>query len=159
MGWLKKQLKRTTKILDPVGHQLRKSTGGSYGDPMNWYSKPKTAPAYQARTSPGLMSAPAGAPPPGISFGQNTGGYNYLPNRFTGQGAPAGGNMGAPLAGGQNMTQPPMGAMSFGGPRDAMAQTMQQPQQQPYQPQQPQQIPQMQNQMARIGALRGGGFA
>jgi len=133
MSWFSKKLKKVTKVLDPVGAKLRKSTGGSYGDPMNWYqSKPNQTIPYQQRTSPGLTAQPSGPAPPGMSFGQNTGGYNYLPNRF------AGGNMAPPMAGG----------MSFGGPRDAMAQTM------PQQPQ-PTMNPQMQNQMARIGAIRG----
>src|ERR1044072_2491616 len=134
MSWLSKQLKRTTKILDPIGNQLRKSTGGSYGDPMNWYnSKPNTTQPWEARKSPGLMAAPAGPPPAGQSFGQNTGGYNYVPNQVQQQGPSGamsfgGGNMAPPVG----MAPPP--AVQQGGPRDALAQ---------------------QQQMARIGAIRG----
>lgn len=153
MSWFSKKLKKVTKVLDPVGAKLRKSTGGSYGDPMNWYqSKPNETIPYQQRTSQGLMAAPPGGPPPGMTFGQNTGGRNYIQNQFAGGGG--GGMMmggvqgGAPMPGGP----PPPPAVGMNGPRDAMAQQqMQPPQMQP-----PQQIPpQMQQQMARIGAIRG----
>ncbi len=144
MSWLSKELKRTTKILDPIGNQLRKSTGGSYGDPMNWYnSKPNTTKPWEPSQSPGLIAAPNGPTPPGQSFGQNTGGYSYIPNRFSG-------GVATPPPGAPNVPTPNVpggaGAMSFGGgnmaPQVGMAP--------------PQQVnPQMVNQMARIGAIRG----
>jgi hypothetical protein len=127
---------------------------------MNWYqSKPNQTIPYQQRTSPGLMAAPSGPAPPGMTFGQNTGGRNYIQNQFAGQGAAPGGGGGMMLGGVQGGGQPggmpggvmqpppgggmpPMGA----GPRDAMAQQQMQP---------PQMAPQMQQQMARIGAIRG----
>lgn len=144
-------------------------------DPLNQYnSKPKTAPAYQPRTSQGLIAAPSGPAPPGIKFGGNTGGYNYVPNQFSGQGAqptalPGGANLGG------GMGKPTVSPMSFGAPQTAqstapqgnmvggvtptgwaagprmgnvMGQAMQQ-----YGASQ--QAPAMQNQMAKIQAMRG----
>lgn len=84
MSWFSKQLKRSTKILDPVGAQLRKSTGGSYGDPMNWYnSKPNTNQPWQPSPSRPLMAAPNGQQTLGTTdFAGNTGGRTYAPNPF-----------------------------------------------------------------------------
>lgn len=85
------------------------------------------------------MQAPGGPAPQGQSFGQNTGGYNYVQNQFAQRPS------GAMSFGGGNMA-PPVG---MSGPRDALAQM-----QPPPQPQM-QQNPQMQHQMMRIGAIRG----
>lgn len=119
---IKKSLKKTTKIIDPIGHKIRKSTGGSYMDPLNQYnSKPNTAPAYQARTSPGLIPAPSGPAPSGIKFGGNTGGYNYIPNRFSGgvqqSAAPPGLTAQPSMKGGPALPAGPIkgGVMAFGG--------------------------------------------
>lgn len=178
---IKKSLKKTTKILDPVGAKIRKSTGGSYMDPLNQYnSKPNTAPAYQPRASQGLIAPPSGPAPPGIKFGGSSGGYNYVPNQFSGGAEPPAGpaSVGGPTMGKPTvMPQTAGGAMSFGGPQMAsptappgnmvagaprtgwaagprmgnvMGQAMQQ-----YGAQQPQQAPAMQNQLAKIQAMRG----
>lgn len=190
MSWFSKKLKKVTKIADPIGHKLRKSTGGSYGDPMNWYnSKPNQTIPYEKRTSPGLISAPGGPAPQGTQFGANTGGYNYLQNRFAGASPgdvpPAQAHGGPPVAQAPAARTPGVlggGAMSFGGGGiqpapsgwggrggNAMAQAASAAMQH-FQPQQMQsqvvpsqgprdamaQNPQMQQQMMRIGALRGG---
>lgn len=157
MSWLSKALKKTTKIIDPVGAKLRKSTGGSYGDPMNWYnSKPNETVPWQPTPSQGLMPAPSGPAPQGVKLGNGSnGGYNYVPNQFSGQAAPPPG-MTAGAAGPQaGPMKPPMGggAMSFGGGQAAppMMGSGGPPQQIP----QMQQAPAMQNQMAKIQAMRG----
>lgn len=144
MGWLSKKLKKVTKVLDPVGDKLRKSTGGSYGDPMNWYqSKPNQTIPYQQRTSPGLIPAPQGAPPPGMTFGGNTGGRNYIQNQFA--------NSGGMMMGGVQPQPTPMAPRpsipSMGPPNVST------PTQPP--PQQAQMSGPMQQQMMRIGAIRG----
>lgn len=139
MSWFSKKLKKFTKVADPIGAKLRKSTGGSYGDPFNWYqSKPNQTQPWQPRQSPGLIPQPEGSPPPGMTFGQNTGGYNYLPNRFQGGG-------GMMMGGVQGM---PGGVM-----QPPQAPNVQTPTQPP--PMQAQGQPQMQQQMMRIGAVRG----
>lgn len=86
MSWFKKKLKKITKVVDPIGAKLRKSTGGSYGDPMNWYqSKPKQATPYQAPPKRGLQPDP-GTGGPTVNLG---GGGNYTPNPFANQMAQA----------------------------------------------------------------------
>lgn len=86
MGWFKKKLKKITKVVDPIGAKLRKSTGGSYGDPMNWYqSKPKPVVPYQRPPKQGLQADP-GTGGPTVNLG---GGGNYTPNPFAGQMAQA----------------------------------------------------------------------
>lgn len=86
MSWFKKKLKKITKVVDPIGAKLRKSTGGSYGDPMNWYqSKPKQPIPYQRPSNPGLHPNP-GTGGPTINFG---GGGEYTPNPFANQMAQA----------------------------------------------------------------------
>jgi hypothetical protein len=121
MSWFSKKLKKITNTVDPVGKYLRRSTGGSYMDPMNWYnSKPNTAPAYQPSQSQGLMSAPNGQQRLGtINIGGDSGGRTYVPNHFQnpmpqnsvpGLTAPMGGKSNALPAG------PVKGpAMGFGG--------------------------------------------
>lgn len=127
MSWFSKKLKKVTKVLDPVGAKLRKSTGGSYGDPMNWYqSKPNQTQPWQPRQSPGLIAPPAGPPPQGMTFGGGPGRYTYTPNEFAGSNMSFGGGMPPPQA---PNVPPPM--------------------------QPPPQQAQMANQMARIGAVRG----
>ncbi len=111
---------------------------------MNWYnSKPNTNPPWEARKSPGLIAAPSGTPPAGQTFGQNTGGYSYIPNRFQG-------GVATPPPGAPNVPPPSMpggaGAMSFGGGNMAPQVGMTPPQQV---------NPQMAGQMMRIGAIRG----
>lgn len=76
MSWFSKKLKKITKVIDPIGNQLRKQTGGSYGDPLNFYSKPQLAPEPQPRDtslkpqigSPGPTVRLGGAPPDGKSY-------------------------------------------------------------------------------------------
>lgn len=86
MSWFSKKLKKITKIADPIGAKLRKSTGGSYGDPMNWYqSKPKSVVPYQRPEKMGLQADP-GTGGPTVNLG---GGGNYTPNPFAGQMAQA----------------------------------------------------------------------
>jgi hypothetical protein len=86
MGWFSKKLKKITKVVDPIGAKLRKSTGGSYGDPMNWYqSKPKAVVPYQRPERPGLQADP-GTAGPTMNLG---GGGTYTPNPFAGQMAQA----------------------------------------------------------------------
>lgn len=114
MGWFKKKLKKITKVVDPVGNQLRKATGGSYGDPMNWYqSKPKQATPYQAPPKRGLQADP-GTGGPTLNLG---GGGNYTPNPFAGQMAQA-----AALRGGAPMGQPgmapPIGQVGMAPPQN-----------------------------------------
>lgn len=87
MSWFSKKLKKITKVADPIGAKLRKSTGGSYGDPMNWYqSKPKPVVPYQRPEKMGLQADP-GTGGPTVNLG---GGGNYTPNPFAGQMAQAG---------------------------------------------------------------------
>jgi len=135
MSWFSKKLKKVTKVLDPIGDRLRKSTGGSYGDPMNWYnSKPNQTIPYQQRVSQGLMVAPNGQNTlPGMTFGGNTGGRTYIPNQFSSGMMMGGVQPPAPMAPPPNIPSP-----------------MQPPQQQAQLAQGP-----MQQQMMRIGAIRG----
>lgn len=154
MGWFSKKLKKVTKVLDPVGDKLRKSTGGSYGDPMNWYqSKPNQTTPYPQRTSPGLIAAPSGPAPPGMSFGGNTGGRSYIPNQFQNAGPMK--PPGAPNVPTPSVPGGPAAAMSFGGPmQQAMIGAANQFQQQNQAPVMGNPQP-MQQQMMRIGAIRG----
>jgi hypothetical protein len=112
MSWLTKQLKRTTKILDPIGNKLRKSTGGSYGDPLNQYQShpPGVAQSSYAPKTRELMPAPNGQNTLGsINIGGgNTGGHTYAPNPFQAQMAQA-----------QAIRQQPMGGQIGGGPMGA----------------------------------------
>lgn len=86
MSWFSKKLKKITKVIDPIGNQLRKSTGGSYGDPMNWYQSSQKAPTpYPMPEKRGLMSDP-GTGGPTVNLGSTTG---YTPNPFTQQMAQA----------------------------------------------------------------------
>ncbi len=104
MSWFSKKLKKITKVVDPIGARLRKSTGGSYGDPMNWYqSKPKRPTPYPMPEKRDLMMDP-GTGGPTIHLG---GGGNYTPNPFTQQMAQVNALRGG--AGSQQNMAPPMG--------------------------------------------------
>lgn len=104
MSWFSKKLKKITKVVDPIGAKLRKSTGGSYGDPMNWYqSKPKAVTPYQRPEKQGLMADP-GTGGPTTRLGSSQG---FAQNPFAGQmaqadalrtggGAPTGANVAMP---------------------------------------------------------------
>ena len=145
MSWFSKQLKRTTKILDPVGAKIRKGSGGSYGDPLNQYnSKPNTTTPWKPTPSPGLMSAPNGQQSLAtMNLGGNTGGRTYTPNPFQAPQGPAqGGAMGF---GGPQQMPPIQGGMQMPG----MAGSPMQP------PPQQQPPPQLGQQQAMIQALRG----
>jgi hypothetical protein len=111
MSWFKKKLKKLTKIADPIGAKLRKSTGGSYGDPMNWYqSKPKAVTPYQRPEKMGLMPDP-GTGGPTVNLG---GGGNYTPNPFAGQMAQADALRRGPAPTGANVAMP--GISNMGSP-------------------------------------------
>lgn len=163
MSWLSKHLKKKTKILDPIGSKLRKSTGGSYGDPLNWYnSKPNTNQPWQPSPSKPLMAAPNGQQTLGTTnIGGNDGGRTYTPNYFINPGmqnpvpgltAPQGGKGGMGMPAGP-IKQPPN--MGFGGGVGGGANPQMIGMAPPQQAQ-----PQMQNNMmgqqqAMIQALRG----
>lgn len=186
MSWLSKKLKKVTNTVDPVGKYLRKSTGGSYGDPMNWYnSKPNTTQPWQPAPAKPLMAAPNGQQSLATTqLGGNSGGRTYAPNPFQNP-MPQGSTAGSAMPAG-----PMKPSMSFGGPQmgNSLMQVMgggQQPIQgnmqrgngqnplgntgfgqsainligsvmQPGAQPQPQN-PQMQNQMLQAQMLRGGG--
>lgn len=124
MSWFSKKLKKITKIADPIGAKLRKSTGGSYGDPMNWYqSKPKPVVPYQRPEKLGLQADP-GTGGPTVNLGG--GGGNYTPNPFAQQMAQANA-----LRGGQLGTQANMAPPMRSAPSAAIAQAAQAAQMQP----------------------------
>lgn len=177
MSWLSKKLKKVTRVVDPIGHEVRKSTGGSYGDPLNFHKDPPPGPAPYQRPEQKLYAAPSGGTTlPTMKLGGNSGGYGYVPNRFANAGpvkSPGQPNVPTPsvppntgamsFGGGQPMPQmgnPGMGQMGYmpggrvGNAVGMAAQNYmaQQPQQPPMQP--PQQPPPMQAQMAQINALR-----
>lgn len=86
MSWLSKKLKKITKTVDPVGNYLRKQTGGSYGDPLNIYSKPQLPPGAQPEDR--SLKSQVGQPGPTVRFG--TGGPGkYVQNPFANQMAQA----------------------------------------------------------------------
>lgn len=62
MGWLKSHLKKFTNTIDPIGKSIRKSTGGSYGNPLNFGGTIKSAPTTAGPLKPTgqLMAAPNG---------------------------------------------------------------------------------------------------
>lgn len=88
MSFFSNLLKKSITIADPVGHYLRKATGGSYGDPLNQYMSHPAGVAqssYTGGTRP-LQSAPGGVTQLGTTnFAGNTGGRTYAPNPFQGQ--------------------------------------------------------------------------
>jgi hypothetical protein len=184
MGWLKKKLKKITKVVDPIGHQVRKSTGGSYGNPLNWNRTPQAAPGYTPRESGGLTAAPDGVSTlPTMKLGGSSGGYGYVPNRFANAGPvkpPGQPNVPTPsvppntgamsFGGGQPMNpsgpgmmggammsaagRPPMAPQMGNSMRMAAQNYMQQNPQQPNTPPPQPMQPPMQQQMAQINALR-----
>lgn len=127
MSWFKKKLKKITKVVDPIGAKLRKSTGGSYGDPMNWYqSKPKPVVPYQRPERPGLQPDP-GTGGPTVNLGG--GGGNYTPNPFVGQmaqanvlrgGAQPQANLAAPMGAPMMGMAPPARIQPQGSPQNMM---------------------------------------
>jgi hypothetical protein len=125
MSWFSKKLKKITKVVDPIGAKLRKSTGGSYGDPMNWYqSKPKAVTPYQRPEKQGLLADP-GTGGPTTHLGSSAG---YTQNPFAGQMAQADALRRGPAPTGANVAMPgisnmgsPMGGGMMGQPQVGMA--------------------------------------
>lgn len=113
MSWFSKKLKKITNTVDPIGHQIRKSTGGSYGDPLNFHKDPAAGPAPYQRPEQKLFAAPSGGSTlPTMKLGGSSGGYGYVPNRFANAGpikSPGQPNVPTPSV------PPNTGAMSFGG--------------------------------------------
>lgn len=90
MGWFSKKLKKVTKILDPAGAAIRKNSGGSYGDPLNWYdSGPKKAKPYQEIPNSTTLAPDPGTGGPTVKLGGGSGGRNYQANPFVQQKAQA----------------------------------------------------------------------
>lgn len=86
MSWLSKQLKKTTKILDPAGAKIREGTGGSYGDPLNWYdSGPKKPVPYQQTPNSTTLAPDPGTGGPTMKLGGGSGGRTYQDNPFAQQ--------------------------------------------------------------------------
>lgn len=123
MSWFSKKLKKITNTLDPVGHQLRKATGGSYGDPLNFYQSHPNLPPGAKEIDRSLKSDP-GMAGPTLKLGGSTGNYTYMNNPFQkqmaqvaalrGPGAsPMGGGVVTPLNGGTGI--PGMGGPKMGG--------------------------------------------
>jgi hypothetical protein len=98
MSWLSKKLKKVTKVIDPIGNQLRKQTGGSYGDPLNFYSKPQLPPGAQPVDN--SLKPQIGQPGPTVRFGGAPGGKNYVDNPFAAQMAQVAALRGNPAIGG-----------------------------------------------------------
>lgn len=113
MSWFSKKLKKITNTVDPIGHQIRKSTGGSYGDPLNFHKDPPPGPAPYQKPEARLMAAPSGGSTLATTkLGGSSGGYGYLPNRFANAGPVKGpGQPNVPTP----SVPPNTGAMSFGG--------------------------------------------
>lgn len=85
MSWFSKKLKKVTKVLDPAGAKIRENSGGSYGDPLNWYdSGPKKPIPYQAAPKKPLMPDP-GTGGGTTQLGGGGGGRSYQPNPFAQQ--------------------------------------------------------------------------
>lgn len=89
MSWLSKHIKKKIKVIDPAGAAIRKQTGGSTFDPLNWYdSKPKEPIPYERPPKMGLQPDP-GTGGPTQRIGSSNGGYAYQPNPFAQQMAQA----------------------------------------------------------------------
>lgn len=134
MSWFSKKLKKITNTLDPVGKKIREGSGGSYGDPLNYYdSKPKTAKPYQEQPNATSLFTDPGTGGPTMKLGGGGGGRTYQGNPFANQMAQAAALRSKPRVAPTQM--PPTQMPPTQVPPPNMGQPMTQPMGQPPPPQ------------------------